>query len=717
EALNALLARLPESAETRKQLAQAVQAEEQRLTELEARLAALEQLQGRLEKGESFGDWLQGHGLSGLPRLWQRVRVADGWEDALEAALRDRLNALVVDRLDQARAWGEEVPPARLTLLGANGGGSNPAPAPGFTPLRGLVTARDPGLEGALDEWLARLYVAEDLGQALELRADLEPGGMLVTRQGHLVTRHSLTYYAPESDLHGVLGRQREIEQLQGDLGAARERLASERTRLSDAESDQERLENQIEGLREELAALKAAHHDLQLTVMRLAQQAEQARIRGEQIARELAEIGEQAAVESAARDAALGKLAEVDAERARLGGEVDTAEGVARQAESSLAQLRAAAQQAAREAQAAAFNEQKIIININELENTVQVVSDNIRQLQETLGTLSAEQAGFDEGPVADQLQEALEVRRTREQALAAARDALEGIAAGLRETEQERLAVEQKLEPLRARIGDFKLKAQEARLNEEQFALQLTDSGADEEALTALLVKGSRSSGFQAEINRLNEEIIALGAVNLAALEELTASRERKGYLDSQSADLTEAMATLEAAIKRIDRETRERLMATFEEVNGHLGELFPTLFGGGQARLVLTGEEILDSGVQIVAQPPGKKNSSIHLLSGGEKALTALSLVFAMFRLNPAPFCLLDEVDAPLDDSNTGRFCALVRKMAENTQFLFITHNKITMEMGEQLIGVTMQEQGVSHVVAVDVEEAVRMTEKAA
>ncbi|HEX9181263.1 MAG TPA: hypothetical protein VF859_12750 [Burkholderiales bacterium] len=332
-------------------------------------------------------------------------------------------------------------------------------------------------------------------------------------------------------------------------------------------------------------------------------------------------------------------------------------------------------------------------------------------------MGTLAAEQSGFDEGPVAAQLQEALELRRIREQALASARDALEGIANGLWETEQERLAVEQKLEPLRTRIGDLKLKAQEARLNEEQYAHQLTDSGADEEALTALLTRSSRSSGFQAEINRLNEEIIALGAVNLAALEELTASRERKGYLDSQSADLTEAMATLEAAIKRIDRETRERLMATFEEVNNHLGELFPTLFGGGQARLVLTGEEILDSGVQIVAQPPGKKNTSIHLLSGGEKALTALSLVFAMFRLNPAPFCLLDEVDAPLDDSNTGRFCALVRKMAENTQFLFITHNKITMEMGEQLIGVTMQEQGVSHVVAVDVEEAVRMVEKAA
>jgi chromosome segregation protein len=717
EALNGLLARLPESAESRKLLAQAAQAEEQRLTEVEARLAALEQLQRGLEKGESFGDWLQGHGLAGLPRLWQRIRIADGWEDALEAALRDRLNALVLERLDRARSWGEEVPPVRLTLLGAEGGGAAPAPAPGFTPLRGLVFSRDPGLDGALDEWLGRIYVAENLAQALDLRAGLEPGALLVTRQGHAVTRHSLTYYAPESDLHGVLGRQREIEELQGDIGAVRERLAGDRIRLAQAESAHEALESEIEGLREETVALKAGQHDLQLTVLRLTQQSEQARARGEQIARELAEIAEQASAEAAAREAAQSRLAESDADRARLAGEAGTAEAAAGDAESALNRLRAAAQGAAQEAQAAAFSEQTITINIREIENTLQVVSENIRQLQESLAGLAAEQASFDEGPVAAQLQGALEARQGREQVLASARDTLEGLATALREAEQERLAVEQKLEPIRTRIGELRLKAQEARLNEEQFAQQLRESGAEEETLTAQLARGSRASGFQAEITRLNEEIMALGAVNLAALEELGAARERKGYLDSQSADLTEAMATLEAAIKRIDRETRERLMATFDEVNQHLGELFPALFGGGQARLALTGEEILDSGVQIVAQPPGKRNSSIHLLSGGEKALTALSLVFSMFRLNPAPFCLLDEVDAPLDDPNTERFCRLVQKMAEATQFLFISHNKITMEMAEQLVGVTMQEQGVSHVVAVDIEEAMRMSEKAA
>jgi len=224
-------------------------------------------------------------------------------------------------------------------------------------------------------------------------------------------------------------------------------------------------------------------------------------------------------------------------------------------------------------------------------------------------------------------------------------------------------------------------------------------------------------RPNALQGDINRLGEEITALGAVNLAALEELQAARERKTYLESQSRDLREAVETLESAIRRIDKETRERLQGTFDHVNENLLHMFPALFGGGEARLVMTGEEILDAGLQIVARPPGKRNSSIHLLSGGEKALTALALIFSLFQLNPAPFCLLDEVDAPLDDTNTERFCDLVRKMSQNTQFLFISHNKITMEMAAQLVGITMPEQGVSKVVAVDIEEALRLREEAA
>jgi chromosome segregation protein len=237
------------------------------------------------------------------------------------------------------------------------------------------------------------------------------------------------------------------------------------------------------------------------------------------------------------------------------------------------------------------------------------------------------------------------------------------------------------------------------------------------DLEALGQSITQGGvRLSGLQSEIDRLGREVAALGAVNMAALEELTSSRERKQFLDAQNADLQEAIGTLEDAIRKIDLETRGLLQQTFDQVNEHFGRMFPTLFGGGTARLVMTGDEILDAGVQVMAQPPGKRNSTIHLLSGGEKALTAIALVFAIFQLNPAPFCLLDEVDAPLDDANTDRYCALVSEMSRQTQFLYISHNKIAMEMAEQLIGVTMQEQGVSRVVAVDMDAAVSLAEAA-
>ena len=276
--------------------------------------------------------------------------------------------------------------------------------------------------------------------------------------------------------------------------------------------------------------------------------------------------------------------------------------------------------------------------------------------------------------------------------------------------------MAAEQKQEPARAKILEMQLKEQAAALAEQQFTEQLAEAHADTTLLPDALKAWGHPRTLPGEIERINAAIAELGAVNLAALDELAQAKERKEYLDRQAADLTEAMTTLETAIRQIDRESRELLQQTFDVVNANFARLFPTLFGGGQARLVLTGEEILDSGVQVIAQPPGKRNTSIHLLSGGEKALTAISLVFALFQINPAPFCLLDEVDAPLDDPNTDRFCTMVKEMAADTQFLFISHNKITMEMANQLVGITMPEPGASRVVAVDIAEALSLAESA-
>jgi chromosome segregation protein len=301
------------------------------------------------------------------------------------------------------------------------------------------------------------------------------------------------------------------------------------------------------------------------------------------------------------------------------------------------------------------------------------------------------------------------------REKTLGSRRSEYDDLTAKLRASDERRLSFERELDPLRQRITDLQLKEQASRIGMEQYTQLLLDAQADLDVVARSVEEGGvRLAGLQNEIDRLNRELSSLGAVNLAALDELTTSRERKTFLDAQNADLTESMNTLEDAIRKIDAETRDLLGGTFKIVNEHFSRMFPELFGGGNARLVMTGDEILDAGVQVLAQPPGKKNQTIHLLSGGEKALTAIALVFAIFQLNPAPFCLLDEVDAPLDDANTERYAKLVKSMGKETQFLFISHNKIAMEMAEQLIGVTMQEQGVSRIVAVDMESAVSLAD---
>jgi chromosome segregation protein len=349
----------------------------------------------------------------------------------------------------------------------------------------------------------------------------------------------------------------------------------------------------------------------------------------------------------------------------------------------------------------------------IETLAHTIEQAGQDSSRLSDAHGGIQLELEGLSDTAAKAGLQDALASRVAAEERLAAARTALDAVAADLRGREEARLVIERDLEPLRAAIIETQLREQAGRLAFEQASEQLAGLTQDLAALENefdALEKKPRLGSLQTELNRLASELGSLGAVNLAALEELGTARERKTFLDAQSLDLNEAMTTLEDAIRKIDGETRSLLQDTFNAVNGHFGTLFPALFGGGEARLVMTGEEILDSGVQVMAQPPGKKNSTIHLLSGGEKALTATALVFALFQLNPAPFCLLDEVDAPLDDANTERFCNLVKQMSSNTQFLFISHNKIAMEMAHQLIGVTMQEQGVSRIVAVDMDAAV-------
>jgi chromosome segregation protein len=367
------------------------------------------------------------------------------------------------------------------------------------------------------------------------------------------------------------------------------------------------------------------------------------------------------------------------------------------------------------RQAQEAAFALRTLSARREELSRAVQTASDQAATVSSEIEKADQELTQLNDAAAQAGLQSALAVKLEREQVLAAKRSQYDDLTLRLRASDERRLKIERELDPLRQRITDFQLKEQAARLGFEQYNQLLLEAQADLESLARSIVDGSvRAGRLQGEIDLLHRDIEALGAVNLAALDELGVASERKQFLDAQSADLNEAMTTLVEAIRQIDAETRDLLAATFDAVNQHFGRMFPELFGGGNARLVITGDEILDSGVQVIAQPPGKKNQTIHLLSGGEKALTAIALVFAIFQLNPAPFCLLDEVDAPLDDANTERYSRLVLSMSRETQFLFISHNKIAMEMAEQLIGVTMQEQGVSRIVAVDMDAAISMAE---
>jgi chromosome segregation protein len=384
---------------------------------------------------------------------------------------------------------------------------------------------------------------------------------------------------------------------------------------------------------------------------------------------------------------------------------------------ERQLAEAREQLRALERKSQEAAFSRRTLEARKAELARAIDTATQQARTIEADEARAHDELARLTDAAAQAGLQAALALKLSREMSLGAVRSDYDGLTARLRAGEERRLQLERELDPLRQRISELQLKEQAARLGLEQYTQLLADAQADVAVVGQSVVDGNvRLTGLASEIDRLHREIQALGAVNLAALEELTTSRERKGFLDAQTADLTEAMTTLEDAIRKIDGETRELLSGTFNTVNAHFGRMFPELFGGGNARLVMTGEEILDSGVQVIAQPPGKKNQSIALLSGGEKALTAIALVFAIFNLNPAPFCLLDEVDAPLDDANTERYAKLVTTMSRETQFLFISHNKIAMEMAEQLIGVTMQEQGVSRIVAVDMESAVTMVEAA-
>ena len=688
---------------------------EREKSELEGRLSTLKRIQERVDEDAEIQDWLERHALTMLPRLWQKVTVDSGWETAVESVLRERLHSLQLADPGAIEALLDDPPSAKLAVF-APGDPVAASVAPGLTPLASKVRASDPGISGLIDDWLSGFYAVTGIPK-LSDRLALSPGAVLVNGEGHQFGRYSLSFHGPDSNDAGILIRKREIEALGSELAQYAPRVAEAQSTVARAEAGLADHRALLGGLRSRESELKQRRHDQELEHLRLTEGATRVRERREQVRRELAEVQQLRATERANRGASEGNLLAHQGEIVRVSAAFEAVRDEHEAAQRRLDTQREAVQAAERAVQEAQFASRETSNKISEIERSLENLHEQTSGAEAQQATAQAELAGLEDGALRASLNEALAQRVDRERTLAEARNRQEELGSQLRDADEQRLASEQRLPPLRDRIGDLRLKEQAASLNHDQYANQLVEAGADEASLAAQLERGMRPNALQAEIARLNQAMADLGAINMAALEELESSRERKQFLDAQAADLTEALGTLENAIRRIDRETREMLRQTFEDANRQFGKLFPALFGGGEATLVMTGEEILDCGVEVRAQPPGKRNSTIHLLSGGEKALTAIALVFSLFQLNPAPFCLLDEVDAPLDDTNTERFCDLVKKMSGDTQFAFISHNKITMEIAEQLIGVTMQESGVSRVVAVDIEEALRMKEAVA
>jgi len=688
--------------EQRQSLDARLEEERSRLTALEARHESLQTLQNEaLGRDEAMAGWLRAQGLEDQARLADRLVVAPGWEMAVEWAL---------DRALEAVEAGDVQPDAPQTgeVMVFSAGPSAPAPADS-------LAARVEG-PPAVTDLLAGIGAADSRAEAFQRRAALAPGESVITADGHWYgngrQRHRARAHDPEA---GVVARRRTIEALAVDIAAAQhtlEALTGERdaarARHARAETTREGALEQRQALDQRLAAARA-RHQAALDQQRSRDQQRQRLAREQQ---ELTPARDEAraaiARAMAERDAAAERAAAAEARRAPLEAALETAmtalEAARGQAASARDERQAIALRLERAETARQSRDQaidRLEAQARDLHERAESLVESIEALSDPTGTRAAERESL------------LSRRAERETALEAARRRLDDQQARLRQLDAERSQAEQAVRERREardnrRHREVEVEARLATRREELAALPV-----DAEAIAEALPADATEAGYRTELERLATAIDALGAINLAAIDEQATLAERKAYLDSQHADLNAALETLETAMQRIDRETRRLFRSTFDAVNAGLQRLFPTLFGGGEAYLEMTEADLLETGVTLMARPPGKRISTIQLLSGGEKALAAVALVFAIFELNPAPFCMLDEVDAPLDEANVGRFCDLLQSLSDRVQFVVITHNKATMEAASHLAGVTMAEPGVSRLVAVDVEAAVAMT----
>jgi chromosome segregation protein len=697
-----------ELAEKRESLQAALEEEgevQRRVHELGGRLEALRAMQEAAARTDEVTAWLGAHGLADAPRLVEQIETSKGWEAAVETVLGHWLESLLVSDPSRPAAAVRELQDSSLTLLA---GPTGQVRARSGT-LAEKVTAPD-----AVIAMLNHVRVVDDLDAAIEFLELTGEEESAVTRGGEWIGPGWVRVSRGPAGQAGMLAREQEIRQREKELhalqqrqGKIRESNESSRDAINALEEavaalqaevnllhrNRTELESQLGGDRERISDLSERKRQIEeeMRTLQSGQEGDTRRVR--EARSELDVILEQMAGAETERAA-------LDARRQDLLEQRDRARKEARQARDRRYELALAA--GAQRASLDSLNQ-----SLERMGNQVNQLQQRYLQLSEALA-----RATDPEQDSKAEMDGLLERRIEVEARLGQARENLQRLEEEYRELDAERQDAVQKADEVRTVLEQSRLQQQEVELNARSLQRQVEALGEAVEALAEALPEEADTESWQAEIERLDLRITRLEPVNLAAIQEYEEESKRKEYLDAQNEDLIEALETLERAIAKIDRKTRTRFKDTFERVNKGIQELFPRLFGGGHAYLEMTGEDLLTTGVSIMARPPGKRVSSIHLLSGGEKALTAVAFVFAIFRLNPAPFCLLDEVDAPLDDANVSRFSALVREMSESVQFVIVTHNKITMEMVHQLSGVTMREPGVSRLVQVDIEEAARL-----
>ena len=656
------------------------------------------------EADRDAGKWLAAAGLQSRPRVTAQMEVERGWERGVESVLGDTLEAVHVDSLDTAAARLADLSSGHVMLVeGGQDGGRDSA----------SLAARVRGPHAVLRR-LARVGTAASLQDALQRRHALAAGESLVTADGIWVGRDWLRVSRGRNAHAGVLERESRIRALRGVCDTCEAAVALIEQRLRDLRAEVAAAESRRDGLQQRIQVAHREYSEARGMLEATRARSQQAALRMEGIDREAADVQVERERAQQALERARGALDEATAQLEQLQARRADMEGEREERRVTAACARDAAQQARSHAREQLIQLEGRRSTESSLAATLVRMQEQRAQLQSRQQQLELESGDGDE-PVlrlVEQLNVLLARKLEVESELAAARRDLDAVDADLRELDEKRLLAERRVGVAREELEAARLAAQETRLRRESLVEQFTQTRfvldeimAELTAETTVIEREDRLATVQADLQRL-------GAVNLAAIDELREQTERKTFLDAQWKDLTDALDSLEEAMRKIDKETRARFEVTFERINTGLKEKFPRLFGGGHAYLELVGDDVLTAGVAVMARPPGKRNSTISQLSGGEKALTAVALVFSIFDLNPAPFCLLDEVDAPLDEHNVARFCDIVREMSSRVQFIFITHNKTTMEMAEQLVGVTMNEPGVSRLVSVDVDEAVRL-----